>query len=142
MATGVCERNKDGEKEETTTEITRGGSRSLKIKLTRCPNVRRAISEPISSPMAMRAMPRTATPWEENERDEVIPLAKKQTQTTGVKPSLPDGSPYQTPSCPCPSCPSSPCRPPFPSPWLRSARCRCAEAAAPSAHSQSLRRRR
>lgn len=35
-------------------------------KLTRCPNVRRAISEPISSPMAMRAIPRTATPWEEN----------------------------------------------------------------------------
>ncbi len=31
-------------------------------RLTRCPNVRRAISEPISSPIAMRAIPSTATP--------------------------------------------------------------------------------
>lgn len=37
-------------------------SKSYKEKLTRCPKVRRAISEPISSPMAIRAIPRTATP--------------------------------------------------------------------------------
>lgn len=44
---------------ETTTVVK---DARIEVELTRCPNVRRAISEPISSPMAMRAIPRTATP--------------------------------------------------------------------------------
>jgi len=48
------------------TKKQREGERNNSRGLTRCPNVRSAISAPISSPMAMSAMPRTATPWEEN----------------------------------------------------------------------------
>lgn len=53
---------------------------------------------------------------------------------------VPGGSPCrrQSPSCLCPSCPFCPSPLLSPSLWLRSARCRCGEVAAPSARYRNL----
>lgn len=119
---------------------------------TRCPNVLRAISEPISSPMAMRAMPRTATPYDVKMTIMSTYISNKGARTQKGKNRclgqmwrpLPGGSPclQETPSYLCPSYLSCPCPPPSLSPLLHSAHCRYAEAAGLSVHFQNLRCKR
>lgn len=112
-------------------------------RLTRWPNVRRAISEPISSPIAMRAIPNTATPCREQNQS-YWPLTNTQFNTRDEKHThthTPDGSPYlPSPSYLCLFCLS--CLYHRLCPCCHSAHCRCVATAAPSERSRTLRDRR
>lgn len=62
------------------------------VSLTRCPNVRRAISAPISSPMAISAIPNTATPYGETGTECQAGSTQPKTQVlTAPAPTLSPG---------------------------------------------------
>lgn len=94
--------------------------------------------------MAMRAMPRTATPYNVKMKIMSAYISNKKARTQKRKKQtwrpLPGGSPclQETPSCLCPSYLSCPYPPPSLSPSLHSAHCRYAEAAGLSVHFQNL----
>lgn len=62
------------------------------VSLTRWPNVRRAISAPISSPMAMSAIPNTATPCRDTGTEHQVGSTQPKTQVlTAPAPTLSPG---------------------------------------------------